>query len=71
MIDKYKGRFKLLVTIILLYLFIDIALGTLILKYLDPIGFSQEHPYIVLFGFVVIFLIVRLFSKSKNPQEKG
>jgi len=68
-IKKYEGRFKLLAVIILLYFIIDITLGTLILKYLDPIGFSQEHPYIVLVGFFVIFLIVRFFAKRKTPNE--
>ena len=70
-IEKYEGRLKLLAVIVLLYFLIDITLGTLILKYLDPIGFSQEHPNIVLFGFVVIFLIVRIFAKSKKPQKEG
>ena len=69
MIEKYEGRLKLLAVILLLILIIDVTLGTLILKYLDPIGFSQEHPYIVMFGFFMIFVVVKLFAKSKKPRK--
>ena len=65
-IEKYQGRLKLLAAILLLYLFIDIALGTLIVKYLDPIKFAEEHPNIVLFGFLLVFLLVRLFTKRRK-----
>lgn len=61
---RYRKRIALLALMISLYLVIDIAAGTLILVYLDPIAFSQKHPYIVLGGFVFIFWLFKRFFKE-------
>lgn len=70
--ERYKkllsGRTsKIIVFTFIAYMFLDVTLGLLVVKYLDPIAFSREHPYLVLSVFFIIaFLVKYIFRKKKS-----
>ena len=58
---RYRTKVRLFSLLLLLYLAVDLLLGTLILKYFDPIGFAKEYPLLVLFvsGIALVWLLKR------------
>ena len=64
--EKYKKKLHIFFLIISIYLIIDITLGTLILKYLDPITFAQQHAPVVLIVFSIIFILIYKVGKKKT-----
>jgi hypothetical protein len=60
---------KIIVISILAYLFIDLTLGYLIITYLDPIKFSEEHPYIVLSSFFAIGFSIKYIFRKEKPKD--
>lgn len=65
LLAKTKTGLLLLLGIIAL----DMTLGTLILKYTDPIKFSQDNPYLVLSVFGIAGLLAYLISRHKKKRH--
>ncbi len=55
---------KWTISIILL----DLILGIAILKYTDPIAFSEQHPYVVPWSITFILLLPLIIKKYRKLQ---
>ena len=56
--------FKWAISVILL----DLILGIVILKYTNPIAFSEQHPYVVLWNMTFILLLPLIIKKYRKLQ---
>jgi hypothetical protein len=66
MYDVATGVFMNALKWAIVIILLDLVLGTVILKYTDPIAFSTQHPYIVLLGTVGLFVFIRGIKNYKK-----
>jgi len=51
---------------ILTIVFLDVTLGMLFVKYVDPIAFSRQHPYVVLLVTGTIISLPYIYGHYKK-----
>jgi hypothetical protein len=65
--QKYRTKLRIFFLLLFIYLLLDIILGTLILKYLDPITFAKEYPLLVLMVYGGLIAVVeKLLLKVRS-----
>ena len=68
MYDTFIGVTMNVLKWIISVILLDLILGMVILKYTNPIAFSEQHPYVVLWSIAFILLLPLIIKKYRKLQ---